>query len=111
MILLFLIFSIFPVIWIVVEFKRRRILERVASGTVAMIVIAYVSCGAALLKPESENKYLRDSLSRIRELINQDKLAKVERGFKAYDEDIQEGRGPYHASQDMWGELNSRRKE
>jgi hypothetical protein len=109
MILLFFVFLIFPAIWIIVEFKGRPFWERVMAGSAAMIVAAYVACGVALLKPESENKYLRDSLSQIRELVKQGRLEKVESGFKAYDEDMRTGRGSYSASQDMCGELKSKR--
>ena len=59
MILLFLIFLIFPVAWLVSEFRAKP-LARIALGLVAMIVISIVSAQVALVKPQSENKYLHD---------------------------------------------------
>jgi hypothetical protein len=107
MILLFLIFLIFPVAWLISEFKAKP-LARVALGLVSMIVVAIISCQLALLKPESEKKYLHDSMVRLHELLRQGKSDKVEKGFSAYDEEIKAGRGQYRASQEMWGELNSK---
>ena len=109
MILLFLIFLIFPVAWLISEFRAEPP-TRVVLGLVAMIVVAVVSCQNALVKPESEKKYLRNSMARIRELLRQGRTDRVESGFSAYDEEIQAGRGPYRASQEMWGELNSKDK-
>ncbi len=110
MIFLFIIFLIFPVVWIVAECKSRPTWERITAGIVAMTVAAYVSCGTALLKPESENKYLHDSLPVIRKLAEQGRLDKLEKAFNDYDEDIRDDRGPYRASQDMWLELSSSQK-
>jgi hypothetical protein len=109
MIVLFLIFLIFPVAWFISEFRAKPV-SRVALGVASMVVVAIVSSNIVLLKPESENRYLRNSLTRVQELLHQNRAEKVESGFRAYDNEIQAGRGTYRASQEMWGELNSKVK-
>jgi len=109
MILLSLIFLIFPVAWLVSEFKAKPV-ARVSLGLVSMFVVAVISCQIALLKPESEKKYLHDSLAKIRELQNQKRFDKIASGFAAYDDAIQEGDGTYRASQDLWDVLISKVK-
>ena len=103
---MFLTFLVFPVAWFISEF-RAKTPARVALGLVAMIVVGVISAQVALMKPESEKKYLHDSLARIHDLLRQGRTDKIEKGFRAYDDEIKDGRGPYRASQEMWGELNS----
>src|SRR5262245_54984699 len=87
MILLFLIFLIFPVVWIVSDFRAKP-LVRIGLGLVAMTVAGVVSAQLALIKPESENKYLHDSLQRIHALLREGRADKVEKGFGAYNDEI-----------------------
>jgi hypothetical protein len=105
MMFLFLIFLVFPVAWLVSEFKAKP-LARISLGLVAMAVVGLVSAQVALLKPQSENKYLHDSLVRIHDLLRQGRADRIEKGFSAYSDEIKTGRGSYRACQEMWGELS-----
>jgi hypothetical protein len=107
MIYVFLLCGALPIMaWFVAELKG-QVWLRLAVGIFAFGVVGMLSFEGGRTKPAFENEDLRACLAEIQRAFARGEFEKIDAAYRAYENDIQAGRGEYGARCEMLATLRT----